>query len=108
MPLVETKDFNALITNKSFCDQPVKSKQEAYEKLIEMSRSDDYTTGIWLDYLYHQKFYKLIGIDLLRQTNKNILQQINSTGKLEEDDGATMFLNGTSKNIKFVEWSKRF
>ena len=34
MPLVEMKDFNALIYNKLFFDQPVKNKQEAYEKLI--------------------------------------------------------------------------
>ena len=92
MPLVEIKDFNALIDNKPFFDQPVKNKQEAYEKLIEMSRNDDYTTGNLLDYLYHQKYYKLIGIDLSRQTNtSSIPQQINFIGKLEEDDGATMF-----------------
>ena len=36
MPLVEIKDFNALIDNKPFFDQPVKSKQEVYEKLIKM------------------------------------------------------------------------
>ena len=54
MPLVEIKDFNALIDNKPFFDQPVKNKQEAYEKLIEVSRNDDYTTGNLLDYLYHQ------------------------------------------------------
>ena len=34
MPLVEIKDFNALIDSKSFFDQPVKNKQQAYEKLI--------------------------------------------------------------------------
>ena len=28
IPLVEIKDFNALIDNKSFFDQPVKNKQE--------------------------------------------------------------------------------
>ena len=35
MPLVEIKDFNALIENKPFFDQSVK-KQEAHEKLIEI------------------------------------------------------------------------
>ena len=45
MILVEIKDFNALIDNKPFFDQPVKKKQEAYEKLIETSRSNNYTTG---------------------------------------------------------------
>ena len=121
MPLVEIKDFNALIDNKPFFDQPVKNKQEAYEKLNEMSRND-YTTENLLDYLYYQKYYKLIGIDLSRQTNMSIPQQINFIGKLEEYDGGTMFFiaekqqktilnfsldslivteqyNGTSKNI---------
>ena len=36
--LVEVKDFNALINNKPFFDQPGKNKQEAYENPIEMSR----------------------------------------------------------------------
>ena len=44
-----------------------------------------------LDYLYHQNYYKLIGIDFSRQANTNILQQINFTGKLEENDGSIMF-----------------
>ena len=39
MPLVEIKYFHALINDKPFFDQPVKSKQEAYEKLIEMSKN---------------------------------------------------------------------
>ena len=62
-PLVEIKDFNAFIDNKPFFDQLVKNKQEVYEKLTKMSRNDDYTTGNLLDYLYHQKCYKLIDID---------------------------------------------
>ena len=32
-----------------------------------MSKNNDYTTVNLLDYLYHQKYYKLIGIDLSRQ-----------------------------------------
>ena len=132
MLLVEIKDFNALTDNKPFFDQPVKNKQEAYEKLVEMSRNDIYTIGYLLDFSYHQYHYKLIGIDLSRHTKTNIPQQINFVGKLEEDDGTEMFFiaekqqktvlnisldslivteqynDGTSKNIKFVEWSKWF
>ena len=70
MSLVEIKDFNALIDNKPFFDQSVKSKQEAYKKLIEMPQRD--TTGNLLDFSYHQNHSKLIGIDLSRQTNTNI------------------------------------
>ena len=44
MLLVEIKDFNVLIKNIPFFDQPVKNKQESCGKLIEMSRNDDYTT----------------------------------------------------------------
>ena len=53
MPLAEVKDFNALIDNKPFFNQPIKNKQETYEKLVKMSRNNDYTTGNLLDYLYH-------------------------------------------------------
>ena len=55
------------------------------KNLFKMSRNDDYTTGNLLDYLYHQDYYKLIGIDLSRQTNTSIPQQINFIEKLEED-----------------------
>ena len=59
MPLVEIKEFNALTNNKSFFDLPVKNKQ-AYEKFIEMSKNDDYTTGNLLYFSYHQNLYELI------------------------------------------------
>ena len=52
-----------------------------------MSRSYNYTTGNFLYYLYHQKYYNFIGIYLLRKTNTSIPQQINLLARLEEDDG---------------------
>ena len=54
MPLVEIKDFNALVDNKPILYQPVKDKQETYEKFIEMSKNDDYTRRNLLDFSYHQ------------------------------------------------------
>ena len=84
MKLVEIKDFNALIGKEPFFDQPVKNKQEAYEKLIEMSRNDDYATGNLLNDLYHQKYYNIIGIDLSRQKNTNIPQQVNLCRKIRK------------------------
>ena len=41
MPLVWIKEFNVLIHKNQFFDQSVKNKQEAYEKLIEMSINDN-------------------------------------------------------------------
>ena len=70
-----------------------------------MSRNDDYTTGNLLDYLYHQNYYKLIGIDLSRQTNTNVPQQINFTGKLEEDSGATMFFIAEKQQKTILNFS---
>ena len=74
MPLVESKDFNPLIVNKPFFDQPTKCKQEAYAKPVTMSRNDDYATRNLLDNLRHQIYYKNIGIDSSRQTNTTISQ----------------------------------
>ena len=50
VPDVEIKDFNVLIDGKSFFDLPVKNEKEAYEKIIEMSNNNDYTTGNLLDF----------------------------------------------------------
>ena len=105
MPLVGIKDFSALIENKPFFDQLVKSKQEAYEKPYEMSRNDDYKTGNLLDYLCHQNYDKLIGIDLSRQKNTSIPQQINFTGKLEEYDGATTSFVSEKQQKSIINFS---
>ena len=42
MPSIEIQDFNALIENERFFDESVKSKYEAYEELVEISRNNDY------------------------------------------------------------------
>ena len=49
-----------------------------------MSINGDYTAGSLLDYLYHQNYYKRIGIDLPRQTHTIIPQQINFVRKSEK------------------------
>ena len=67
VPSVEIKDFNVLIDGKQFLEIPVKNKEEAYEQIIEMSKSNDYTTGNLLDYEYFSKHYKLTAIDLSKQ-----------------------------------------
>ena len=51
---------------KVFFDAPIKNK-EAYEKIIELSKNSDYTTGNLLDYEYFSKHYKVIAIDLSKQ-----------------------------------------
>ena len=45
IPSVEIKDFKGLIDNKPFFWSATKNKQEAYERLVEISKADDCTTG---------------------------------------------------------------
>ena len=60
-----------------------------------MSKNDYQTKGNTnsLDFSYHQNLYNLSDIDLLRQVNTSIPQQIIFIGKLEDANGATMFLS---------------
>ena len=102
---VKIKVFNALSNNKPLFDQPVKNKHEAYEKLIEMSRNDDYTTGNLLDFSYHQNYYKLIGINLSRHANTNIPQQINFVRKLKKDDDVVMFFIAEKQQKALLNFS---
>ena len=59
-----------------------------------MSKNNDYTTGNLLDYEYFKDHYKLIAIDLSKQIeleNPDLKWQINFIGRLERNEGATMF-----------------
>ena len=88
LPKVLVKDFNVIIDKLAFFDSPIKTEEEAYEKIIDISRNKEYTTGNLLDYNYFKKYFKLIAIDLSKpqvlQENKGLIQQINFIGKLEE------------------------
>ena len=75
MLLIEIKDFNELIDNKSFFDQPVK-KYIYIWKLVKMSRKDGYTKGNLSNYVYHQNKYKLIGIDISRRKKQVFLNKV--------------------------------
>ena len=58
IPKAEIKHFNVMIDGKPFFEIPVKNKEEAYKAIIEISKSNDYTTGNLLDYEYFSKHYK--------------------------------------------------
>ena len=91
VPKVEIKDFNVLIDRERFFDLPVKNEGEAYEKIIYICNNNDYTTGNLFDFAYYKENYRLIAIDLSKQTKLKDPQQINFIGKLDKDNGATMF-----------------
>ena len=64
---VEIKNLNILIDGKSFLEVSIKDKKETYEKIVEMSKNNDYTTDNLLDYEYFSKHCKLIPIDLSKK-----------------------------------------
>ena len=61
MPTVEIEDY-VLIVSKSVFYIPIKNKEEAHEKIIEMKKSG-YTTDNLLNYDYFSGYYRLIAID---------------------------------------------
>ena len=88
LPIVMVKDYNVIIDKLAFFDLPIKTEEEAYEKIIDISRNNEYTAGNVLDYDYFTKYHKLTAIDLSKQQvlqeNEDLIQQINFIGKLEE------------------------
>ena len=87
------KYFNVLIDRKGSFDVLIKSKEETYDKVIEISKNEDCTIGNLLDQGYFSRRYKSVAINLSKQIeleNVYLKQEINFIGKLEEDNGATM------------------
>ena len=89
---------------------PIKTEEEAYEKIIDISKNNEYTTGNLLDYDYFKKYYKLIPFDLsiqqVLQENEDLIQQINFIDKLEE--AANVFIIVEKKEHTILEFSQNF
>ena len=105
---VMIKDHNVIIDKLAFFDLPMKTEEEAYEKIIDISRNNEYTTCNLLDYNYFNKYYKLIAIDLSKQQvlqeNENLIQQINFIGRLTE--AANVFIIIEKKEKSILEFSQ--
>ena len=88
LPKVMVEDFNVIIDKLAFFDLLIKTEEEAYEKIIGISRNNEYTTGNLLDYDYFKRYYKLIAIDLSKQQvlqeNEDLIQQIDFIGRLKQ------------------------
>ena len=97
LPRVEIKDYNFMTNKKNFFEKPVKSDTATYDNIqkIATGQGDDYAAGSLMDYNYFNKHYKIIAIDLSNQkafyADPKAAQEVNFTGNLERDEGATMF-----------------
>ena len=87
---------------------PIKTQEEVYEKIIDISRNNEYTTGNLFDYYYFKKYYKSIAIDLSKQKvlqeNEDLIQQINFIGRLTET--ANVFIIIEKKENTILEFSQ--
>ena len=110
LPKVMVKDYNLIIDKLAFFDLPVKTEEEASEKIIDIGRNNEYTTGNLLDYDYFKKHYRLIAIDLSKQQilqeNEHLIQQINFIGRLE--NAANVFIIIEKKENTILEFSQNF
>ena len=107
LPRVMAKDYNVITDKLAFFDLPIKTKEEAYEKIIDISRNNEYTTGNLLDYDYFNKYYKIIAIDLSKQQeNEDLIQQIYFIGRLKE--AANVFIIIEKKEHTVLELSQNF
>ena len=108
LPNVMVKDFNVIIDKLAFSDLPIKTEEEAYEKIIDISRNNEYTTGNLLDYDYFKKHYKSIAIDLSKQQvlqeNEDLIQQINFIERLE--NAANVFIIIEKKENTILKFSQ--
>ena len=108
LPRVMVKDYNVIIDKLAFFDLPIKTEEEAYEKTVDISRNNEYTTGNLLDYNYFKKYYKLIAIDLSKQQvlqeNEDLIQPINFIGRLTE--AANVFIIIEKKENTILEFSQ--
>ena len=108
LPNIMVKDCNVIIDKLAFFDLPIKTEEEVYGKILDISRNNEYTTGNLLGYDYFKKYYKLIAIDLSKQQvlqeNEDLIQQINFIGKLEE--AANVFIIIEKKENTILEFSQ--
>ena len=109
LPNVMVKDYNVIIDKLVFFDFPTKTEEEAYEKIINVSRNNEYVTSNLLDYDYFKKYYKLIAIDLSKQQvlqeNEDLIQQINFIGRLEEAANVFIIIEKKENTRIFTKFS---
>ena len=90
LPNVEIKNYNNMINEENFFDQPIKDNKVTYENIrkVATGKGDNYTSGCLLDYPYFRDNYKMIAVDLSKQqelldADPRAIQQINFTANLD-------------------------
>ena len=91
LPQVQITYYKLVHDEKNFFNQPIKNDKITYDNIQKMSteQRDNYTTECLLHYIFFKERYKVIAIDLSKHkkldADPKAIQQINFTGKLEQD-----------------------
>ena len=74
LPRVKIENYNIKIDGRNFYDQPVNDSIKQYNEVRKISTGQayDYTTGCLLDFVYVEKNYRLIAIDLSKQKDLDV------------------------------------
>ena len=75
---VNITSYNVLIDDRNFYDQPINDQIKKYNEIrkITTGKRDDYTTGCLLDYQYFKDHYQLIAVDLFKQKELMLIQEV--------------------------------
>ena len=83
LPNVEIKNYNVMINEENFFDQPITNDKATYENIRKICAG----SGDLLDYPYFKDSYKMIAVDFSKQQALDVdpraIQQINFTAKLD-------------------------
>ena len=83
---IEIENYNIEVDGRNFYDQPISELTKQQDKVRKKStgQGDDYTAGCLLDFVYFEKSYRLIAVDLSKQkaldAESIAIQQIIFTG----------------------------
>ena len=69
LPRIDLEKYNVIIDGRNFYDDPIESDIEKYRELkkVMIGKGEDNTTGSLFDFIYFDKHYKLVAVDLSKQ-----------------------------------------
>ena len=78
LPRINITNYNILIDGRNFYDQPINGQIKKYDEIrkIATGKGDDYTTGYLLCYQYFKDHYQLTPVDLSKQKNYMLIQEL--------------------------------
>ena len=105
LPRVNITNYNVLINDRNFYDQPINDQIKMYDKIrkITTRKRDDYTTGCLLNYQYFKDHHQVIADDLSKQkeldADPRAIQQIEFYGKLGTNSQVCTVLKKSKETV---------